>query len=626
MIFKNSTVLKSNFPNFWAAYKDSLIKNRENVILEQSKTNEPVVAISKESGLNYIHSKYNPIQEAKRFIESLEDIGEKHVLFYGVGLGYHIDAFVQLYPNSKFSIYEPNIEIFQELLRHKNLEMWSPGKKLKRIMVEENSVDCRNNLLSFTNLLSEEIYLAILPSYERIFAEETKNFMDTFRQVIYERRQLISTSKLFAKRKVINGFRNLPYVVSNPDFMGDDSNIFKGKPAIIVSAGPSLNDEYDRLRYIKENGLAYIFSVGSAVNALLSQGIEPDATFSYDGSILNQQVFDDIVSQGIDQIPLIFGSTIGFETLIDYPGKKASLLVEKDDIVNLFAKRNNGTSMNQIGYFTSVATLALEVLIRKGFSPIVLVGQNFAYRADLNYAKGIDYIDAELSDQQKENALKVRDVEGNLTLSSRLHIDMRKEMEELIGSFPTAKIINSSKGGAHIEGTVYQGLEHIIETSFTTTNTVVHDWFEQLEHDIEYDQEYFKKAAAEMFRSAEDLSKIFRRFEDILTEMRHYITTRNKPQLEKLFNMFDKMFDRLQKNKYNLVIIQPMNPLSFQLVMKVFEEVRYSNDPVGKAKQVADEFEDYLRVCKEDLELTKKLLEEMRDIVLEKSISVIQER
>ncbi|BAH46310.1 conserved hypothetical protein [Brevibacillus brevis NBRC 100599] len=618
MILNNITVLKSRYPNVWEKYKDSIIKSRDKVSVEQSKTNDLVIAITKESGLNYIHSKYNPIQEANRFIESIKDIGEKHVLFYGVGLGYHIDTFVEMYPETSFSIYEPNFEIFQELLRHKNLELWSPGKRMKKIMVEENPDDCRNNLLSFTNLLSEEIYIAILPSYERIFADETKNFMDTFRQVIYERRQSINTGKLFAKRKIINGFRNIPYMMSTPDFMSKESEAFKGKPAIIVSAGPSLNDEYENLRYIKSNGLAYIFSVGSAVNALLSQGIEPDGTFSYDGSILNQKVFTNIKSQGIDQVPLIFGSTIGFETIMDYPGKMANFSVERDSIVNLFLKRIDGAPIEQIGYFTSVATLALEVLLRKQFSPIILVGQNFAYRADLNYAKGIDYIDTALSDQQKNNALNVVDVEGNLTLSSRLHIDMRKEMEQAITAFPTAKIMNSSKGGAHIEGTVYKSLEEIIETSLITSNVVAHDWFEQLEHDIKYDLEHFKKTVLEMSRSAEELSKIFRRFEDIITEMKHYITTRNTPQLEKLFNVFDKMFDRLQKNKYNLVIIQPMNNIIFQLVMNVFEEVRFSPDPVSKAKKVTDEFGDYLRVCQEDLLLTKKLLEEMDDIVLEK--------
>ncbi|TQR32568.1 motility associated factor glycosyltransferase family protein [Brevibacillus brevis] len=618
MILNNITVLKSRYPNVWEKYNDSIIKSRDKVSVEQSKTNDLVIAITKESGLNYIHSKYNPIQEANRFIESIKDIGEKHVLFYGVGLGYHIDTFVEMYPETSFSIYEPNFEIFQELLRHKNLELWSPGKRMKKIMVEENPDDCRNNLLSFTNLLSEEIYIAILPSYERIFADETKNFMETFRQVIYERRQSINTGKLFAKRKIINGFRNIPYMMSTPDFMSKESEAFKGKPAIIVSAGPSLNDEYDNLRYIKSNGLAYIFSVGSAVNALLSQGIEPDGTFSYDGSILNQKVFTNIKSQGIDQVPLIFGSTIGFETIMDYPGKMANFSVERDSIVNLFLKRIDGAPIEQIGYFTSVATLALEVLLRKQFSPIILVGQNFAYRADLNYAKGIDYIDTALSDQQKNNALNVVDVEGNLTLSSRLHIDMRKEMEQAITAFPTAKIMNSSKGGAHIEGTVYKSLEEIIETSLITSNVVAHDWFEQLEHDIKYDLEHFKKTVLEMSRSAEELSKIFRRFEDIITEMKHYITTRNTPQLEKLFNVFDKMFDRLQKNKYNLVIIQPMNNIIFQLVMNVFEEVRFSPDPVSKAKKVTDEFGDYLRVCQEDLLLTKKLLEEMDDIVLEK--------
>jgi len=38
--------------------------------------------------------------------------------------------------------------------------------------------------------------------------------------------------------------------------------MFKDKPAILVSAGPSLDYEIENLRYIKENGLAYISQSG----------------------------------------------------------------------------------------------------------------------------------------------------------------------------------------------------------------------------------------------------------------------------------------------------------------------------------------------------------------------------
>lgn len=69
-----------------------------------------------------------------------------------------------------------------------------------------------------------------------------------------------------------------------------DQKAFEGKPAIIVAAGPSLSEEFEHLKFIKENGLAYIFSVGSAINALIEHGIYPDAACTYDPKERNQNV------------------------------------------------------------------------------------------------------------------------------------------------------------------------------------------------------------------------------------------------------------------------------------------------------------------------------------------------
>ena len=68
------------------------------------------------------------------------------------------------------------------------------------------------------------------------------------------------------------------------------------KTYFISSSGPSLED-IENIRYIKEHGLAYIFSVGSAISVLINNNIYPDAACTYDPTVNNQKVFNIVVSQ-----------------------------------------------------------------------------------------------------------------------------------------------------------------------------------------------------------------------------------------------------------------------------------------------------------------------------------------
>lgn len=620
---ENVNSLKQNFPDVWNKIKD--LKNDEEIKVEVTPSNEWTISVTSELGWNLIHSKYNPGKEALKFIESLEDIGDRHVLFYGVGFGYHIDYLLQRYPKMEFSIYEPNPHIFNALLTLRKLDEWSPKKSLKNVMVQISEEECIQYLSSFTSYLDQEVYIVILPSYERIFFEQTKRFIETFRNVVFRKKDYIISGKIFAKRMAINGILNIPKIMETPNILEGHNGMFVGKPAVLVAAGPSLNDEYENLRNIKENGLAYIFAVGSAVNALLAQGIIPDGVFSYDGSIMNTQVFQKIIEDNLYQIPLVFGSTIGFETPQKYPGKMANFIVRDDYIIDTFLTRKDAGNYTYINRFGSIATLTLQVLLKVGFSPVVLIGQNFGYRADQIYAKGIQYISSDLVEEQKKQAVTTMDVYGNEILCSRVHLKMKTEMEDLIKQTNATNVINTTKGGAKIEGAHFIELKEVMNNYFDTPFIVKGNWIDELKDNISYDYDHFNKTISEILNSFNDLRVICKRFDQLLEEMKKSSETKNHRQLEICFNKFDKLFDRLQRNTLNIRIVQAMNHLEYQMILKMFEEMRFETDAVKKAKRVVTQFGTYLKSILEDMDSLKPLLEDLFKKVIEEKHKEVPE-
>lgn len=623
-LIDNLTFLKSQFPLAARVLQHAGDPHEDkSVKVEPAKNGQYTLAVHVDGLTKYLHSGYNPQAEAERLInqQTLEGTGKKiHVFFYGVGLGYHIAELIKRYPDVAVSLYEPSITIFQHFISHVDLRKWKDN--IKNIYVEQSEEHVSTYLTHFTKHSSEEITFLVLPSYERIFPERTAGFIAKFRKAVHTKGAYVTASKIFAKRISINNIVNLPKVAETPDILTDGACYFRGKPVLIVAAGPSLDLEYENLRYIKENKLAYIFSVGSAVNSLLSHGIYPDAACTYDGSVKNATVFQKIKERGITEIPLVFGTTVGYETLENYPGRLFHFFVSRDNISPLLLRRTDHVQHDMVGSFKTIATITLHLLAKLGCNPIILVGQNLAFTETQQYAKGIDYINPEITDDKMKDTITVKSVEGNEIRTSPVLNLMREEMQSLIASLDSVEVINTTKGGAHIEGTVYMPLQDVIEERLKKNGPVVSsDWLEM--EPVSYDLDYLQEQVKRLEHLFDQYEQTLDKFADLFAEMKHYIQTRNHKQLDKCFVKFDKLFNRMHRNEVSQKIIVPMNNLLFEQIMKMFEEVRFSKDVVGKAERVMEEFGTYLNSCRIDAKVIKHLLEEMKLDMLGETVAAV---
>lgn len=613
-LIDNLFYLKKKYPEVWNIVNE--IQGTDNlgkIQIETAKNGLLTMAAQTESGLNYIHSKYDPVAEAEKIISQYKEFDKnKQVLFYGVGLGYHVEEFVRQHPGVSYTLYEPDRDVFYQFLCNRPFSILD-GEKLKHLYIGLEKEQLAANLQHFLYHLKEEVIFIVLPTYERIFKEQTKYFIEEFRDKVFLKRATHNANIIFSKRMTINGMKNLPTSIRTPNILHEKPEDFRGKPAILVSAGPSLDYEYENLRYIKENGLAYIFSVGSSINALIEHDIYPDAACTYDGSIENQIVFDKLIERKIDSIPLIYGNIVGHELIPRYPGPMLHFLVARDFVAQLSLKRKDGAKEEYVDSSKSIAVITLQLLYKLGCNPIILVGQNLAFSGDRSYSKEITYV-GKLDEKQMESAIVVKDVEGNEIYTERLLDLYRKEMEIYAHKYEKEiDVINTTKGGAHIAGTTYIPLEKVMAERLTEKGITENNWVDKKE--VEYDLSYFSDQVLSMQEKQKELNNILRSFDNLLADMKVSLKIKNAKQLERYFNKFDKLFDKLQANQFYVVLIQSMNVNEFDRIMKMFGELRFSNDPFKKAERVIEAFSSYVANCREDMEHVKELIESMHQEV-----------
>jgi hypothetical protein len=227
---------------------------------------------------------------------------------------------------------------------------------------------------------------------------------------------------------------------------------FEGKKAALVAAGPSLDDNVDVLKQLKNK--YFLLCVGAAYKTLLHHNIEPDAIVISDPHDL---VFEQI--KGVSgQIPLLFLATVNKEVVRYWSGTKIILFQARYPLSEQFAKEHQIPLIQTGG---SVATTGLDVLIKMGFAEIVFFGQDLAYKENQSHSihstsnKTISLSQPTFT--EANNHQKVA--------TSRSWLVFRKWIEQKIQQTPNIQFKNTSYTGAVIKGAPYVAGEHIANSA-----------------------------------------------------------------------------------------------------------------------------------------------------------------
>ncbi|MCD9022311.1 motility associated factor glycosyltransferase family protein [Cohnella silvisoli] len=616
MLAQNYRLLERKFP--------ILVKAMQEV--EEQCVAKPVHVVPSKSGVPtlylegierpiYIHSQYDPIREAEGLVSQHEDVEDyDYILFYGVGLGYHVEAFMSKYPNKTVILYETNIPFFYHLLNSRTLEQLDL-KNIQNIYLEADPNDIDHHMLSFIENLNGKLLVITLPVYERLFSDRTKFFLSRLKVIISHHTNTLQTNEVYEKLWTYNGGANFQSVLESPSILRDLKNVFVGKPVILVSAGPSLSEELDNLVQIKRDKTAYIFAVGSANKALISYGIYPDAVCSYDPITYNHVVFEDIIQQQIQSIPLIYGSSVGYETIRQYPGPKIHVVTGQDTAAFHYL---NGKQLlddgELVGDQPSIAVIMAEVLCRLGIGELILVGQNLALRNKQYYSKGIHYEARpnQLTEEDNLRAIETDCVDGGKVLTFPELSLMRRALENIFNHHPNIKVINTTMGGAAIAGTQFIPLQHLMQQKLL--NQIVKPKWYQIEYDgydLQYANDRQVNMGKEHLKLTKDLQAIIRK----MRQMEALMKVNNRIRLLKMFPEFDKLFNRIFHNTFYKVYIQPMARIYYDGFNRSAGEIKEIHDPIIKTKKVLDVFGRYMYQCHTLLSLAEEVMNNVHQAI-----------
>jgi len=352
--------------------------------VQPSKSGDPTMHCELGGRVVQLHSRYNPVDEARKLVDTL-DTTDKLLLFaQGFGLGYHIEALIdQAGTESIVFVFEPRMEVLRAAMEARDFSNLICGGGMAIVSsAEKSSLFAR--LMPHAALISNgTITLNHAPSIQLAPAEHAE-FGQLVADFLAYAKTCVNTVVLNGKRTAENITRNIPWYVSTPS-LARLSGAFAGKPAIIVSAGPSLRKNKHLLK--EAAGKAVIIAVQTTLQPLLEMGIEPDFVTSLD--------YHDICTRFFEKLP---------------PGLQTELIAEPKATDAVFDLMPGPVSLNgndfadallhemklskaKLPAGATVAHLAFYVAEHLACDPIVFVGQDLGFSDGLCYMPGTSYED-----------------------------------------------------------------------------------------------------------------------------------------------------------------------------------------------------------------------------------------
>jgi len=408
----------------------------------------------------YHHSHKNPSKEAKEWAKEIISANPSFLVIFGIGLGWHWKAllpWLQKRPSSRLIILEDDLAVISYFLQSPLAAPFfsNPQSTLLYINSEEEKKQAFQ-ILSWNSYKERSACIAS-PAYRRyrndlfdcLFTELTTEQIDTA--------SVLDEFFTFGEDQLHNFGRNVFFWKKSKNASSLFGK-FKGVPAIVVGAGPSLDHEIDLLKTVSPKAL--ILSGGSSIGALLQSGVIPNFAATVDP---NPAQYLRLRQSQAFSLPTFYRSRALYEALMNQKGPLFYLRGGDGYPIVEWFEEQLGVDGSVLDGGNSVTNMILEIAHALGCDPIIMVGYDLAYSGGNLYSKHITESlsakeSAKFSGSTRGELINGKGLEGSVLTEAKWMIEANW-IEEFQKRHPECSIINTAMEGLALNGISTMRLE-----------------------------------------------------------------------------------------------------------------------------------------------------------------------
>jgi hypothetical protein len=523
-------------------------------------------------------------------------------LHLGLGLGYYLEV-DQAGPDTTIIVYEPKPEIAKAAMHQRPLAKIC---QRKQAFITCNFKQLEKLLIMYLTF-GKGVKVVVSPGHERLFPEQLAHVTEVYNKVHEIRRLARGMLGEAVGGTWAATFKALQYTSKLPGV-----ETLRGKlescPIVIVSAGPSLKTQLPFIKAYRDRLL--IMAISRTAKLLESHGIAPDFLVHVEA----QDYFDLIRDcSNLDQTIFLLADQSQAH-YYRFPHQRTLVYQSSQNPITQWANAREPklTKMNALNS-GSVSSIAFHLAAEMGCSPIMVTGQDLAFRDNQLYADGgkADEVFAQR---------RMRQVDGlfdeKLTTSNNYLVTIywyEKIIPELRKRFPDLELFNISTSGAALPHFSHRSLQQIMakhSQNLTGTRQNLHgadlsapdisqdliqNLINQLEKDLRYIGKHSKQyeAFARPFLKKLAKAKKPKDFQNLQNQMKKLDAINNS-----LFVYFDK---------------NPGVPAFFQAQVEQFRSIQQAIQQRSGGQQGPQAWREYMKQNLTDLTQFYQSLQKQAD-------------
>ena len=410
---------------------------------------------------SFVHSKYNPQEEARRILDSeffqTAEV-QSRCIFTALGLGYLASQYIERFPAAEAVIIEADRNIFMCCLAARRLHSFFRHNRLSILIgiQPEEAVSFLastgwNTKILFKASVSAEAYK---PWYEAFFLLLERNKMKNSINA--------KTLERFGTLWLKNTVKNFDMLCTTAK-IGCFKNAFHDAVAVVLAGGPSLTAHLEQIKKSSKDFL--IIAVDTAMRACLRTGITPDFILSFD-----PQYWNYLHTAGLDTGKSILISEAAVFPAVLRQRYRAVFLSESSVPFARYLEGKGGERNGDEGCVLaaggSVATTAWDFARYIGAKSVIMAGLDLAYPGKQTHFAGSTFEEAvhtrstrvASAEQANFNSLYSafpslhQDYAGGTVLTDRRMLLYAWWFESTLAKYPEVKTFNLMPHGVFIPG------------------------------------------------------------------------------------------------------------------------------------------------------------------------------
>ncbi|MDX2016299.1 MAG: 6-hydroxymethylpterin diphosphokinase MptE-like protein [Planctomycetota bacterium] len=344
-------------------------------------------------------SRRRPLEEAKRLAETIDTKASAAMVVLGFGLGYHVRAIQERMKHSgAVIVFEPDLGLLRAVLERLDHSAWlSTGRVVVVSRTEIGAIT--SSLEGLEGMLAVGTTIVDHPPSRARLGGLAGVFCRNVTEVLKATRTSVLTTLVQVEITLRNLLMNVDRYATAPG-VKDLENAAKGRPAVVVSAGPSLKRNLELLSRPGVRDRVVIIAVQTVLKTLLEHGIRPHFVTALDYHEISRRFYEGLTPADVRGVTLVAEAKANPAILDAFPGViRCPQEKVLDQLLGggIAGTRTGATEDGEISLVrdmgtlrsgATVAHLAYYLARHLGCDPVILIGQDLGFTDGQYYAAG----------------------------------------------------------------------------------------------------------------------------------------------------------------------------------------------------------------------------------------------